>query len=200
MLGWTVQGPLAVGANVTHCANVIVLRACVGANEVSKVLDRSSQVEGIGVKCKDKQSSDTELVLTQFEKTLPKMDERHDIALLRRAVVYPADHLGVTKMGLQNLTNHRSKDAKLTKNSEETILTYLDERTTEVQRAEPYFVGVEEDHFDVDANCISNKHPFSHTPIEKLRLFVDGNDQKVTTHMEHSSPNLYRRTRNFQQL
>lgn len=176
LLGWTVQGPMPIGGNITHCASVVVHRATVKDNEELKVLNRDSIFKGIGIKYQDEQSSDTEPVLPRFGKALPKMDDRHEIAVPRKAVVYPANNLGVTKMWLHTLTNHRSKDAKPKKNGDDTILSCLDERTTEVQRAEHYLVGAEEDHFDVEAKCISKTHLCSHTPIEKLRLFVDGDD------------------------
>lgn len=79
LLGWTVSGPLPIGENSTNCANAIVLRACVEANEGSKALNSCSDFGNV-VKCNDEQISDTELFTTHLEKALEPTNKRQEVS------------------------------------------------------------------------------------------------------------------------
>ncbi|XP_077547597.1 uncharacterized protein LOC144159784 [Haemaphysalis longicornis] len=131
LLGWTVQGPLPLGANVTHCANVVVLRASVEANEVSEVLNRFWDFESIGVKCEDERSSENDLVITKFEETIKKTNERYEVALPWKPRVDLADNLAVAAKRLHILMKKLGKDANLMERYDATIRTYLEEGSAE---------------------------------------------------------------------
>ncbi|XP_077536014.1 uncharacterized protein LOC144148339 [Haemaphysalis longicornis] len=125
------RSDLYARANVTHCANVVVLRASVEANEVSEVLNRFWDFESIGVKCEDERSSENDLVITKFEETIKKTNERYEVALPWKPRVDLADNLAVAAKRLHILMKKLGKDASLMERYDATIRTYLEEGSAE---------------------------------------------------------------------
>lgn len=70
-LGWTVQDPLPVAADVIQCASAVVLRSSVEHGVVSKLFPHFWDVEGIRAKTRDGRVTDSDSVLPKSERNAP---------------------------------------------------------------------------------------------------------------------------------
>lgn len=100
-------------------------------NEVSKAVNCCRNVEGIGVKYEHEQSSENGVMMTKFEKTTKKTNERYEVVLPWKARVDLADNLAVATKRLHILMIKPDKDANFMESYDATIRAYLEEGSSE---------------------------------------------------------------------